>query len=174
MGRDFEFHVLEKVAKVRDHVRNTFGQVAMAMMALPRYRHQSLSDLNHLILEPLIRDRIAVAHPAKTDDNPYPDLAGLAIWASVSDEVDAKIREQIKAGSFPIRLKADDWTSGSNNWLLDVIAPNAKATASVIANLKQVVKDGDLRIHPIITRLVEKDVLETMGAKQAGGDKGDG
>jgi len=40
-----------------------------------------------------------------------------------------------------------------------------KKTASVIANFKQVVKDGDLRLHPIVTKLVDKDVLEKMGAK---------
>lgn len=38
---------------------------------------------------------------------------------------------------FPIRLKAEDWQSGDINWLLDVIAPNKKTTASVIANFKQ-------------------------------------
>jgi hypothetical protein len=52
------------------------------------------------------------------------------------------------------------------NWLLDVIAPNQKMTASVIASFKQVVKDGDLRLHPIVTKLVDKDVLEKMGTKQ--------
>ncbi|MEM7242961.1 MAG: hypothetical protein AAF429_12315 [Pseudomonadota bacterium] len=81
----------------------------MAMMALPRYRHQALGDLNHLILEPPIRDRIAIAMPPKEKQDPLKDLAGFAIWARVSDEVDAKIREQIKAGVFPVRLKADEW-----------------------------------------------------------------
>ena len=40
--------------------------------------------------------------------------------------------------------------------------------ASVIANFKQVVKDGDLRLHPLITRLVDKETLEKMGAKPVG------
>ena len=77
-------------------------------------------------------------------------------------------REQIKAGVFPVRLNADDWASGEINWLLDVIAPDQKTTASVIAGFKQVVKDGDLRLHSIVTKLVDKDVLEKMGAKQIG------
>jgi len=34
------------------------------MMMLPRYRHQTLGDLQHFLLEPLIRDRIAIAYPA--------------------------------------------------------------------------------------------------------------
>lgn len=59
--------------------------------------------------EPLIRDRIAIAYPPKDDDKPLSDMAGMAIWASVSEGVDAKIREQIKAGVFPVRLNADDW-----------------------------------------------------------------
>lgn len=155
--------LMGKITAVRAQVREAFGKVAMAFMALPRYRHQTIADLQHLVLEPLIRDRIAIAYP-KEATGPMVDIAGMAIWASVSDEVDAKIREQIKAGVFPVRLKPDDWTSGDNNWLLDVVAPDQKATVSVIANLKQVVKEGDLRMHPIIGRMVDKETLEKMGA----------
>lgn len=95
----------------------------------------------------------------------------LAIWASVSDEVDAKIRDQIKGGVFPVRLKAEEWQSGKINWLLDMIAPDQKTTVQVIANFKQVVKDGELRMHPIVTRLVDAETLEKMGAQKS--NKGD-
>ena len=50
--------------------------------------------------------------------------------------IDLKIREQIKIASFPIRLKPVDWNSGPVNWLLDVIAPDRKATGQVIANFR--------------------------------------
>jgi cytolysin-activating lysine-acyltransferase len=156
--------MLEKIAAVRAKVNETFGKVALAMMATPRYRHLSIGDLSHLVLDPLIRDRVAIAQPA----NPGPEdggLAGIAIWASVSESVDASIREQIKAGFFPVRLKADDWNSGSNNWLLDVIAPTQKLATSVLANFKQVLKEGDLRIHPLVARLVEPEALKNMGAR---------
>ncbi len=158
--------MLEKISQVRTKVHETFGKVALAMMALPRYRSLSLLDLNHILLEPLVRDRVAIASSANTnDDTPSLDsLSGIAIWASVSEEVDVKIREQIKAGVFPVRLGADEWTSGSINWLFDVIAPNQKLTTSVIANFRQVIKEGDLRIHPLITRLVDSETLKKMGA----------
>lgn len=159
--------ILRKVAQLRLQVRETFGKVVMAMMMLPRYRHQTVGDLQHLVLEPLIRDRIAVAHLAQSDPE-LADIAGVAIWASVSEEVDSRIREQVRAGLFPIRLKAEDWTSGSINWLLDVIAPDAKSTASVIANFNQVVKEGSLRLHPIVTRLVDAETLRKMGAEKMG------
>jgi cytolysin-activating lysine-acyltransferase len=158
--------IVKKIAAVRSHVRESFGKVVMAMMMLPRYRHQSLADLQHLVLEPLIRDRIAIAYPGNAADEQLADITGVAIWANVSEEVDASIREQIKAGTFPLKLKAEDWTSGNINWLIDVIAPNQRATTSVIANFKQVVKDGSLRLHPIITRLVDPETLEKMGAER--------
>lgn len=154
--------VIKKLTALRMHVRESFGKVVMALMALPRYRHQSIADLQHLVLDPLIRDRVAMAYEANEDQ--ANDVAGMAIWASVSDEVDRKIREQIKAGIWPLRLKPDDWTSGEINWLLDVIAPDQKTTTRVLANFKQVVKDGDLRLHPLIARLVDRDTLEKMGA----------
>lgn len=159
--------VVAKIAALRAQVRESFGKVVMAMMGLPRYRHQTLADLQHLVLDPLIRDKVAIAYPKDTENAPLADLAGLAIWASVSDEVDAKIREQIRSGTWPLKLKADDWASGETHWLIDVIAPDRKAVASVLANFKQVIKEGDLRLHPLIARLVDQETLEKMGARQA-------
>ncbi len=160
--------IISKIAALRAHVRESFGKAVMAMMMLPRYRNQTLGDLQHLVLEPLIRDRIAIAYPGNTEKSELADISGMAIWASVSEEVDARIREQISAGSFPLRLKPDDWTSGDINWLLDVIAPDQRTTASVIANFKQVVKEGGLRLHPVITKLVDAETLTKMGAEKIG------
>lgn len=168
--------MVEKITEVRAKVHETFGKVALAMMALPRYRHLSLLDLNAVLLEPLVRDRVAIASSAKADAgeaSQVDSLSGIAIWASVSEEVDQKIREQIKAGVFPLRLAADDWTSGSIPWLFDVIAPNERLTTSVIANFKQVVKEGDLRIHPLITRLIDPETLKKMGAAPVNAKKTD-
>jgi hemolysin-activating ACP:hemolysin acyltransferase len=160
--------IAKKLAAVRSHVRESFGNVVMTMMMLPRYRHQSLVDLQHLVLDPLLRDRIALAYPGDTEDKALADVTGVAIWASVSDAVDAKIREQIAAGVFPIRLKGEEWDSGENNWLLDVIAPDQKTTATVIANFRQLVKEGGLKLHPLVTRLVDAETLQKMGATRAG------
>ena len=156
--------MIEKIAAVRTKVHETFGKVALAMMAVPRYRHQSVADLNHILLEPLIRDKIAIASAAPKEGTGVEMLSGIAIWASVSEEVDAKIREQIKAGVFPVRLKPEDWTSGQISWLLDVIAPNQTLTTAVITNFWQVIKEGDIRIHPIVARLVDPEALQRMGA----------
>lgn len=156
--------VIKKLTALRIQVRESFGKVVMALMALPRYRYQSIADLQHLVLDPLIRDRIAMAYEANEDQ--ANDVAGMAIWASVSEEVDQKIREQIKAGVWPLRLKPEDWVSGEINWLLDVIAPDQKTTTRVLANFKQVVKDGDLRLHPVVGRLIDRETLERLGAKE--------
>lgn len=160
--------VMKQLATIRTHVRRSFGQAVLAMMMLPRYRHSSVEDLQHLVLEPLLRDRIAIASPADAE-NAGSDMIGLAIWASVSEEVDARIRDQIRAGVFPVRLKSEDWNSGTVNWLLDVIAPDPEATARVIANFNQVVKEGGLRLHPQVSRLVDEDTLRKMGAERMPG-----
>lgn len=160
---DIPPEALSKITEMRSQVRETFGKIVLTLMGLPRYRHQTIADLHHLVLEPLIRDRIAIAQPAEQDRTALIDITGVAIWASVSDEVDAKIREQIKAGVFPIRLKPEDWTSGQINWLLDVIAPDRKATGRVLTNFGRVVKGGELRLHPIVAGLVDEETLKALG-----------
>ena len=158
--------IAAKVAQLRSSVRENFGKAVMTLMMVPRYRSQTLADLQHIVLEPLLRDRLAMAYPPKGDSALDPDMSGFAIWASVSEEVDARIREQVREGVFPVRLRPEDWNSGSINWLFDVIAPDARTVASVIANFRQLAKEGELRLHPIITRLVDRETLEKMGARQ--------
>ena len=156
--------VLEKIAGMRTKIHETFGKIVLAFTASPRHRHLSVGDLVHFVLDPLLRDRIAIAHAAKTDAKfAEGNLAGIAIWANVSEEVDARIREQIKAGVFPVRLKPDDWTSGKINWLLDVVAPSPQLATAVIASFKQVIKEGELRIHPLVSSLLDAETLKKMG-----------
>ncbi len=175
-----------KIADVRNRIHAAVGQVVLALSVVPRYRHQTLGDLQALVLEPLLRDRVAIA-TEKTSDaggSTGPDakstsegptqngaLAGIAFWATVSDAVDAKIREQIKAGAFPVQLKPEDWASGSKVWLLDVVAPSQKMASAVLSNFRQVVPksaDGklmdDVRIHPIVARQVDPELLKKLGA----------
>ena len=102
--------------------------------------------------------------------------------ASVSDAVDAKIREQLEGGAFPIRLKPEEWNCGDKVWLFDVIAPSQKMASAVLANFKQVVaplaagspqgsrqgQANEVRIHPIVARQVDPELLKKMGAVAEG------
>ena len=158
--------MLEKISVIRTRIQATFGQVVLALTAVPRYQHQSVGDLTHLVLEPLIRDRVAIAASKPKDEHaPQGPLAGIAIWASVSDVVDAKIQDQVKAGVFPVRLKPEDWTSGDRVWLLDVIAPTQQLATAVLKNFRQVAKKDQIRMHPLVARMIDRDLLKSMGVK---------
>ena len=161
-----------QLEELRTKIQLGVGQIVLLMMNLPRYRNQTLADLSHLVLEPLLRDRISIATArSKDSEEGYAaeTLAGVAIWASVSDAVDAKIREQINGGSFPIRLGTDDWASGEKFWLLDVVATDRKLATAVLANFSQVAGDRPVNIHPIVGRSVDSALLEKLRINQ--GDK---
>ncbi len=156
-----------RLRAVRTLLHSTVGQVVLAMSAVPRYRHQALSDISHLVVDPLIRDKIAIAHASSADGEKEAALspAAVAIWASVSEEVDRKIKEQIQAKAFPIRLRADDWNSGDIVWLLDVVAPSREMATSVLSNFSKVAKSDTVKIHPMITQLVDQEVLSKLVVK---------
>jgi cytolysin-activating lysine-acyltransferase len=166
-----------KLSELRNRIQSSVGQVVLAMVNLPRYRNQTLADLTHLVLEPLLRDRLAIATARPKEDgeansNVGENLAGIAIWATVNEAVDAKIREQIKGGAFPVRLSSEDWVSGDTLWLLDVIAPNRKLASAVLANFSQVAQDRPVNIHPIVARSVEPELLVKMKTASAAGQAG--
>lgn len=150
----------------RGKLHTAIGQVVLALSVVPRYRHCPLAELQFLVVEPLLRDRLAIAtgKPSKAGAETDGALAGIAIWASLSDEADQRLREQIKAGVFPVRLKPADWASGSNIWLLDVIAPTRQLASAVLANLRQVLPSDELSVHPVAAAQVEPELLAAMRA----------
>ena len=166
--QDISPETLRKLDEMRGRIVTSFGQITLAMMNLPRYRHQSLSDLTHLVLDPIMQDRLAIAtaKPEHVSPKATSDATmGAAVWAKVSDEVQGKIREQIKAGVFPTRLKSEDWNSGEHIWLLDVIAPNQRLATEVLKSFRQVAKEGKINVHPIVNRLVDPGLLNTADKK---------
>ena len=94
-------------------------------------------------------------------------IAGIAIWATVSDEVDARIREQVKARVFPVKLKPEDWNSDDKAWLLDVMAPTPKLASLVLASFSRLVKTGELNVHPVAARQVDPDLLRNLAGDAA-------
>lgn len=46
--------------------------------------------------------------------------------------------------------------------------PDPKTSAAVVANFRQIAKSGTLKLHPLVTRLLDPEVLEKMGAKPVG------
>jgi cytolysin-activating lysine-acyltransferase len=155
-----------QIGEMCSKIRMSIGQTILAIMDLPRYKHMTVGDLSHLIVNPLLRNRVAIAHKsvmengvAKVDEE---TIAGIAIWATVSEAVDAKISEQIKAGVFPIRLAPEEWTSGELPWLLDVIAADRSQATAVLANFRQLAGDKPVKIHPMVGRLIDPAVLEKL------------
>lgn len=151
-----------KLEALRQQFQSTFTQVVLAMSGMPRYRHQTLADLSHLVLQPLLQDRIAIATSRSDQSQEAP--AGIAIWASISDDVHAKISEQIEAGVFPVRLAPGDWKSGERIWLFDIIAPNRQLAGAVLATFGQIAKGRQVHIHPLIRHLVAPELLERLRA----------
>lgn len=150
---------LAKLADMRARIHQTVGLVVLAMANSPRYRHQTLDDIRRLVLDPLSADRIAIVTP---NDSKAGETVGLAVWASVSQAVDDRLREQAAAGVFPVRLAAEDWAGGDRLWLLDIIAPSRRSATAVLASFKSIAQDNHVRLHPVIAQSVDVDMLETM------------
>ena len=156
-----------KLAEIRGRIETSVGQAVLLMMQLPRYRHQSLADLNHLIVEPLLRDRVAIGYAKGEGDPPdsNPAPVGIAIWASVSDDVSPKIEDQIKAGAFPVRLAPDDWSSGEKLWLLDIVSVSKSGASAVLVNFGSIAGDRPVSLHPVVKESVDAELLERMKLK---------
>ncbi|MGL3609098.1 toxin-activating lysine-acyltransferase [Rhizobium sp. G187] len=152
----------KRLVEAHAALQSTVGQVVLAMSSAPRYRSTMLSELTNLVIDPLLNDRIAIAVQKSASGVEPP---AIAIWATVSPEVDAKISEQTAAGVFPVRLKPADWRSGEIAWLLDVIAPTRELATAVLRNFNQVSKQNNVKIHPIVARLVDPEILSKLSSK---------
>jgi hemolysin-activating ACP:hemolysin acyltransferase len=140
------------------------GELCSLLLLLPRYRYVYLSDLEWLLMAPLARNQLSIVSGAKDGKERF---VGGVLWARVSAEVDQRIRAQVQAAVFPVRLRPEDWTSGDITWLLDVLAPSRPLATKILSEIGRAGLGGarKLNVHPVVQRLVDPELLRAMGAK---------
>ena len=83
------------------------------------YKHFSLSDLDWLVIPAVLTQQFVLAEARKGEQG-IPAPVGVALWASVSPEVDQKLSANTTG---PLRLRPDEWKSGDILWLIDAVGP---------------------------------------------------
>lgn len=96
-----------------------FGEIVSLLMRTPNYKHYTLADMEWMVVPPLLLNQVVVAE-ANMKEQGISVPVGMAVWASVSDEVDAKLSGQLDRA---VRLRPDEWRSGEHLWLIDVVGP---------------------------------------------------
>jgi hemolysin-activating ACP:hemolysin acyltransferase len=92
-----------------------FTQVVGVLMRSPHYRRYALSDLEWLVIPPLLAGQFRIGE-AKADKNQRAVMPVAAVlWASVSSEVDKKLME---SGEASLQLKPEEWKSGDILWIM--------------------------------------------------------
>ena len=106
----------------------SLGEAVMLLSRDPKWRHASLADLEWLLLPAISANQfMTLRGKVKDKDGKETGLTipvGLALWAKVSEEVDAKLKAQKDAGA-PFRLAPQDWKSGDIAWLMLSVGPEA-------------------------------------------------
>ena len=104
-----------------------FGEIMSVLMRSPKHKGVTLKDLEWLIVPPFMLKQFSLAKAKAKEGNQPPIPVGLALWASVSDEVDQRLSDVEK----PIMLQPSEWKSGDNLWLIDVVASQSVGNALI-------------------------------------------
>lgn len=124
------------------------GDIVSILMRAPKHRAMTLDALRVHVLPAIMHNQFRIARmrrPGNVQGGP----AGFAMWASVSDAVDQRLRSGAQQ---PIRLSVDEWRSGPKLWLIDLVAPSAIA-ADMLREIGEKVGKG----RPISTMIVAPD-----------------
>jgi cytolysin-activating lysine-acyltransferase len=145
-------------------VSHMLGEMTWLLSQSPLHKVFSISDLEWLVMPALIHEQFYLFR-----DGEQP--VGLAMWAKCSTNAAAKLdRGMIEPEN---RLTLDEWNSGNQVWLVDLIAPFATAENKqreiMIADLiSKPLKDTEFRFHRT-DPATGKRTVQTVGADA--GDK---
>jgi cytolysin-activating lysine-acyltransferase len=117
------------------------------LLRAPKHRKMPLDSLRHAVLPATLHNQYRMARVRKPGSAAAAP-AGLAIWASVSDAVDSRLR----AAEQPVNLALDEWKSGETLWLIDLVAPSAIA-GDMLREIDEKVGQG----RPVYTQIVGAD-----------------
>lgn len=134
------------------------GDIVSVLMRAPRHKTLSLASLRINVLPALLHNQYLIAR-VRQEGSGQSVAAGLALWASVSDQVDQRLSA---SKELPLRLTPEEWKSGRNLWLVDLVAPRALA-GSILKDLDEKVAQG----RPIATQGVSNGGTPTLTTVKA-------
>ncbi len=107
---------------------DVLAHVVGLMLQSPAHKHLFLADLEWLVMPPLM---LRQSRLFRKDGAPV----GYATWAYLSDEAEDRFKNGAR------RMRPDDWKSGENLWLIDLVAPFGGGEA-MTKDLKEKVFEG--------------------------------
>jgi cytolysin-activating lysine-acyltransferase len=116
----------------------SFAQVVAVLMRDPGYQSLRVTDLEWLVLPPLMAGQFRLAHATRRTDPGEVKQGGIlmpvaaALWARVSPQVDKALSE---TADKPVRLSVGAWTSGDILWLM-AVAGDRRATPAFLKQLQ--------------------------------------
>ncbi len=99
------------------------GEVVWLMHKSPSHRQVLIAELDWLVMQPILLNQYRIYHK---EGKPV----GVVFWASVDDDTAQRL------GQGKAKLRNHEWKSGSNYWIVDVLAPfgNAQYFVDEMAN----------------------------------------
>ncbi len=104
----------DKAVSQAPTVSHLLGEMTWLLTQSPLHRHFQLTDLEWLIMPPLIHEQF---YMFRDGDQPV----GLALWAKCKPDVVAKLEGGMIEPEN--RLTLEEWNNGDQIWLVDLIAP---------------------------------------------------
>jgi cytolysin-activating lysine-acyltransferase len=134
-------------ARVSHQLHLATGQIMTVLMNAPECQKLSLENVRALVA-PAVSSGQFVLAMARSKQNGRVAPAAVALWASVSDEVDKRLSTDLDKFS----IAASEWRSGPNAWLI-MMAGDRRVLNPMLAKLQK----NTLRGRPLKLRAADKD-----------------
>lgn len=109
------------------------GQISWLMMRSPTHRHLFLSDLEWLLMPPLLMRQFRIFR-----QNRLP--VGFVSWARLSEDAEKRFTANGH------RLRPGDWNSGDRPWIVDVVAPFGGASRMLRSIREGVFPEAEVKV----------------------------
>ena len=134
----------------QERMAQNFSHIIAVMMRDRQFRSMPLSDLEWLVLPPVMAGQYKIGQAPKKQSAPDQTERGIvipaaaALWARVSPNLDKKLSENPDP---QFRLRFDEWASGDAIWLMAVAGDER-----IVQNLLQQLQATEFKGQPVKMR----------------------
>ena len=144
----------QKRAMASMRLMTSFGGIVSVLMRSPAYRTMPLAEVEALVVPALLSGQFLIAE-AQSKANGFVTPIAAALWASVSEDVDRRLSEQLDQ---PVRLAPKEWKSGTIPWVITLMG-DSRAIKPMLRQLQETTLKG----RPLKVRVKGNDGRTIVG-----------